>query len=213
MCAPTNTEIIYKLPHVPFPKTDVMVDIGTIEHPRCNIKKRSFSEIVKTALFCTSIFMVFILRGNNSVVDPLVRLSHQLESLDRLKKEFVDDELELSWDRQHIAELQSNIDSMKSSFGNLRKQFHQEEASLIQKNESFREAIASTTELHSSVQKLDRDVFLQLASQVEKAHMELDQEMAENAKLKKLLADTIDEMNRQNIPIPEVALRGSFKTA
>jgi len=183
----------------------------------CNAKKKSFNDIVKTALFCALCFSVLLLTGNNSfpspargsVVDEVVRTMINGDSLDRLKKHFVDDELELSWDRQHITELQDNMQLMKNSYGKLRSQFQEQEDNLRKKSESLRETIASTSNLHSSVRQLDQDMFLQLARQADRVHVDLDHERAENAELKKLLAETINEMKKQNIPIPQAALRGS----
>lgn len=144
------------------------------------------------------------------MMDQVSKLTHDLEPFNQLKKEFVDDELELSWDRQHIAELQDSMKSMKDSFEKVARTFGTEEEDLVKKNESLREALVTSSHLNSSVQKLDQGVFLQLSRQAARVHMELDAEMAENAALRKALADTMWDMEKQKMDVPQAAaLRGS----
>mmetsp|Transcript_8482 Transcript_8482/g.18987 ORF Transcript_8482/g.18987 Transcript_8482/m.18987 type:complete len:225 (-) Transcript_8482:154-828(-) len=219
MCAPKNTDVLYQLPEMPLYKcaSTIILECGNTTHAPSNTKKRSFDNIAKTALFCGSCFAVLLLRGSdifssNAMGNQIDTLIHDLDSFNRLKKELVDDELELNWDRQHMSELDDNIESMKGSFERLTHFYHQEEADLGKKNESLREALIISSDPHSSVHELDRDVFLQLSKQAGKVQSELDHEMAENAALKKRLAETITDMQNALLPVPEAAraaLRGS----
>lgn len=172
-------------------------------------RKRSFNDVIKTALLCGTCFMLVVLRGPSAIASPLAELIPDLNSLDTLKNEVVGDELELHWDRQHIRELQHNINSMRSSFDKLTQTFHEEESDLETKNTSLREALITTSDLNTSVQKFDKELLLQLTRQAEKVRMEYNKEVEENASLKKLLADTIHEMQENGVPVPQVALRGS----
>ena len=99
---------------------------------------------------------------------------------------------------------------MKDSFHRLTQTFHSEESSLTNKNESLREALMTTSDLNESIQKFDQELFLTLARQEEKIHVDYNKEVTENAVLRKMLKDTVQEMQHNGIPIPQAALRGSL---
>ena len=223
MCAPNLTNaLLHKLRPKPStkkcPSNNIVLESGTATtHSPPNARKRTFSDMLKTGLLFGLCFVVVLFKGNtifafsgtNATLDQISKLTHDLDSFDRLKKEFVNDELELRWDRQHIAELLENVQSMRDGFGRVTQSFYQQEHDLVKKNGSLREALITSSELNTNIRKLDHDEAVQLSKQVEKVHSELENEVAKNAVLKKLLAETIQEMQKENIPVSQAALRGS----
>lgn len=142
-----------------------------------NVKRRN-SDIAKTATVCGFCFLVCLVWGGNILTD-YQQPTGQFGSLGMLKQGIRDNDVELAWDEQHIEELEQNIMSMKSSLGGLTKKLHDEEVDLEEKNDFLR----NTQKLAAYTHDLT----------------------AENYELKKLLSETIEEMNAQNIPIPQEA--------
>ena len=216
MCVPTKANVVLQLPQAPKVKytSDLVVANGN-DKASGDITKRGLLDKVKCALFIASCLLVvggngiFSTPVSSGVMNRLSKLTHDLNSLDQLKKEFVDDELEIQWDRQHIRELQENTASMKESFKKLARTFDAETKNLYVGNESLREALAASAELQEEADKFDRQALMELSRQADMIHMQLDQEGRENARLRRLLAETMDVMRDENLPVPQAALRGA----
>jgi hypothetical protein len=78
-------------------------------------KPSAAKELIRTLVVFASMFVVFLLKGNTSLfrfntpcrislLREIDRLQHDLESFERLKKQYVDEEVQLQWDKQHILE-------------------------------------------------------------------------------------------------------------
>ena len=143
------------------------------------------------------------------LLDQIAKLTHDLDSFDRLKKSLIDDELEISWDRQHISQLEDNLRAMKGGFEKMTKQFQEEERVLIEKNQRMNEALVKTSQLNANAKKLDHDVIAQLSNEISKVHSEWVEEHEENIALRKLLAEKLQEIQKQGISLPKEHLRGS----
>lgn len=123
-------------------------------------------------------------------------LNHDLESFEKLKKSFIDDEMELSWDRQHVAELEENLKRMKSSFDMLTLQFSGEEKILKEKNRQMIEALKASSKIAADSIKLDHNVMKDISTELAKTEQEYAKEHVQNQELKKLIAEKAEEIKQ-----------------
>lgn len=106
MCKPSSDSVCYQLHHQHYPLTksdstvllDSVCETIVVHHSSSkNPRKRTFNDVLRTAVFCGACFAILIVGKHcNAFASPLVNLVHDIQSFDQLKKEFVDDELEVS---------------------------------------------------------------------------------------------------------------------
>ena len=179
-------------------QSHITVDSGSDGLQSCPLKKQSSTDNIKTLLILCSCFFVFVFRSYSTSIrssatsaDALLgqisKLTHDMDAFEELKKKYVDDELELSWDRQHVYELEANIKSMKMSFNQLTHQFNDEEKALKERNDKVREALKESSIMNSNALKLDNEVISTLSKELTKTESELAKEHTENLELKRLI--------------------------
>lgn len=175
-------------------------------------------DIMKTLMFLGSMFAVFLLKGNTtlfrintpsriSLLHQIEELKHDLESYEKLKKTYVDDAVQLSWDKQQITESEEVVHSMLNTTIELSQRFYEKEQHLIKKNEHIHEEIAELLKDGSAAGQLDHEAMLKISRAIEETYSKVNYEHRQNVALRQQIAQTIQEMKRQNMEIPEQILR------
>lgn len=142
------------------------------------------------------------------MLDQISKLKNDLDSFNRLKKSFVDDELELGWERQHISELETNIHGIENTLKQVSRKFREEEEELMEKNKQMNEVLQTAFQQNVNAQKLDHEAMAKLSRTISETYSQLDKEHRENTELRRQVAKMMEEMKLEHIPIPERSLRG-----
>lgn len=212
MCVPARSNFLRTLDHPPLAKcpSNVFLQIGNeIENASAirsppNARRRRFNIVLKKVLFGSCLTaaccFTFLSRGTHALSSRIDALARDIDSSERLKRDLVDEQLELRWERQHAEQLETTIASMRDSFGRAKRSFHEEETELVARNEVL---AAALDDRNSSVASA------RLSRHAAAAHAELESEEGDNALLKREFATMVSEMRKENIPLPQVALRGA----
>eukprot|EP01082_Thalassiosira_pseudonana_P003902 g2495.t1 g2495 contig12:234265-234945(+) len=219
MCVrPTNNTIRrVSMQHVPLKKysDSVLIDSGSATvYTLSSNKQHSVNDIFKTISILAVCFVFVLLKGSTSfhskpiTLDQISKLKNDLDSFNRLKKSFVDDELELGWDRQHISELETNIHGIENTLKQVSRKFREEEEELMEKNKQMNEVLQTAFQQNVNAQKLDHEAMAQLSRKISETYSQLDKEHRENTELRRQVAKMMEEMKLEHIPIPERSLRG-----
>eukprot|EP00804_Cyclotella_cryptica_P004177 CCRYP_014555-RA/>CCRYP_014555-RA protein AED:0.43 eAED:0.43 QI:0/-1/0/1/-1/1/1/0/219 len=178
-------------------------------------------DMIKTLTVLGSMFAVFLLKGNASLfrfntpsrislVHQIDELKHDLESYETLKKTYVDDAVQLSWDKQHIIESERVVNSMMNSSIELSQHFYDEEQKLIQENEQAHQLVAELSKHAADAVQLDHEAMLKISREVEESYSEAQNEHRQNVALRRQIAETMQELKRRNIEVPEHILQSLF---
>jgi hypothetical protein len=175
-------------------------------------------DTIKTLMVLGSMFALFLLKGNTSLFrfntpsrislqQQIQELKHDLESYEKLKKTYVDDAVQLSWDKQQITESEDVVHSMLNSTIERSQRFYDEEQKLIKKNEHAHEEVAELLKDGSASVQLDHEAMLKISRAIEETYTKVHHEHQQNVALRQQIAETIKEMRRQNIEVPEQILQ------
>lgn len=183
------------------------------------LTKPSFvKDIMKTLTVLVSLFVVFLLKGNTtlfrfntpsriSLLHQIDELKHDLESYEKLKKTYVDDAVQLSWDKQHIIESERVVQSMMNSSIELSQHFYDEEQKLLKENEHAHELVDELSKYASDAAQLDHEAMRKISRDIEESYSEVQNEHQRNIALRRQIAETLKELKLQNIEVPEHILQ------
>jgi cell division septum initiation protein DivIVA len=174
--------------------------------------------MIKTLTVLGAIFGVFLLKGNTSLfrfntpsrvslLHQIDELKHDLESYEKLKKTYVDDAVQLSWDKQHIIESENVVHSMMNSSIELSQHFYEEEQKLLKENEHAQELVAELSRHASDAVQLDHEAMRRVSREIEKSYSVAQNEHQKNVALRRQIAETMKELKRHNIAVPEHILQ------
>jgi hypothetical protein len=133
---------------------------------------------------------------NEALLDQLSKLSQDITSYNELKLYLDNDEIERSWDKQHISELEETITAMSKTFHKNIKSALDENKSLKSCTKKVREALRESmkqNEQESSSRPNDQ-VVATLTRQIIKANARLKDEHDETVWLKAMLAEKMEEL-------------------
>ena len=119
---------------------------------------------------------------NEALLDQLSKLSQDITSYNELKLYLDNDEIERSWDKQHISELEETITAMS-------KTFHKNIKSALDENKSLMKQNEQESSSHPNDQ-----VVATLTRQIIKANARLKDEHDETVWLKAMLAEKMEEL-------------------
>ena len=171
-------------------------------------------DIIKTLVVLGFVFAVFLLRGNTSLfrfhapsrlslLDRLQELQHDLQSYEELKKWYVDAEVKLSWEKQQITESEDVVHSLRNSTIDLSRRFYDQEQKLLRQNERAREELAEFAKAASAAAQLDHDAMLEISRDIEETYSQVLNKRQQNFDLRRQIAETIQEMKRHNMEVPD----------
>ncbi|KAL7518429.1 hypothetical protein ACHAWX_003252 [Stephanocyclus meneghinianus] len=171
-------------------------------------------DIIKTLVVLGFMFAVFLLRGNTSLfrfhapsrlslLHQLQELQHDLESYEELKKWYVDAEVKLSWEKHQIMESEDVVHSLQNSTIELSKRFYDQEQKLLRQNERAHEELAEFAKDAAAAAQLDHKAMLEISREIEKSYSQVHNKHQQNIALRRQIAETIQEMKRQNMEVPE----------
>lgn len=133
---------------------------------------------------------------NEALLDQLSKISQDITSYNELKLYLDNDEIERSWDKQHISELEETITAMSKTFHKNIKSALDENKSLKSCTKKVREALRESmkqNEQESSSHPNDQ-VVATLTRQIIKANARLKDEHDETVWLKAMLAEKMEEL-------------------
>ena len=171
-------------------------------------KNKTLVNVTKSVLLLGLCCFALTVRGISSsfkskesspdvLLDKISKLTRDLDAFDRLKKGFVNDEIELQWDQQHISDLEQRISNMKLGFEHFQEYEHAVEDSLRSENRDMKIAIAESAKQMQEDTSRDYVVLGTLAHEVKEATIQLEGERNLNIALQKTLDQMTKELEKQ----------------
>ena len=193
----------------------VVVDHGSEKHcPSAPPKQSIVKDLVIKAFVLASMFSVFLVKGNTTILrfntpsrvtllSEIDSRKHELESFQKLKKQYVDEETQLNWDKQHISESEDIVTSMLASSQELSERFHDEEHHIRQETEHMHKDLQAAARSNSNAAEQDHDSVRKLSRDIQETYKEVKQEHEETIQLRRQIAKTMEELRQKNIAVPE----------
>lgn len=177
-------------------------------------KPSAAKELIRTLVVFASMFVVFLLKGNTSLfrfntpcrislLREIDRLQHDLESFERLKKQYVDEEVQLQWDNQHILESEDIVTSMVSSSMELSTKFHEEEQHIKETSAHIHEDMQAASKLANVEHQKDDERVHSLSRDVQEMYLQTKHEHEETVALRRQIAETMEELRKQHVIVPQ----------
>eukprot|EP00578_Thalassiosira_sp_NH16_P027867 CAMPEP_0181085078 /NCGR_PEP_ID=MMETSP1071-20121207/5042_1 /TAXON_ID=35127 /ORGANISM="Thalassiosira sp., Strain NH16" /LENGTH=171 /DNA_ID=CAMNT_0023166865 /DNA_START=63 /DNA_END=578 /DNA_ORIENTATION=- len=164
------------------------------------MKNSNYISLIKKLFLLGTCFYFFILKCRSTYGD--------FTAFNFLKKHYIEDELQLRWDRQHISELESEMQSIKSEFDTSSQIFLRKKKELRQENLLLEKSIKDEAEYNSKLRSHQVSDMNIISEEMVESHVELNKEQTENIALKKVL----EEMKGQ-IEENQKSLRGNQSSA
>lgn len=125
-------------------------------------------------------------------------LQRQLQGYGDLKEEYVRDEIELRWDRQHLAELNDRRTALSKSLMHMSESFERDTDGLKKSNEHMARHLAALQEHGDEAKNKDLQIIHQIEEQTADAHRRANHEHAENMVLKEILSEMQSLLDIEN---------------
>jgi hypothetical protein len=148
-------------------------------------------------LFFPCLLFVIVLVGwsaelisTRSLEEQIAGLRRELEGYDEMKEQLIRNEIELSWDRQHLQELKNRESEINSSIEMMTEVHEQIENAMREKNEDYVNYRFRMEEKMDTVRQQNREALMRLEEQRQNARLAADQEHEFNI----VLHDILDEL-------------------
>lgn len=176
--------------------------------------QNAMKDVVTRAIVFASVFVVFLLRGNTSIfrfntpnrvtlVTEIESLKQDLQSFEKLKKQYIDEETQLNWDKQHIAESEDIAASILASSRELSERFHAEEHHIKEVTEHMHEHMQLAAKSNANAAVRDHESVINLSRDIQETYKEAKQENQEKLALRRQIAKAIEELQQKNIDVPQ----------
>lgn len=163
------------------------------------------------------VFAVLILGWSTSLLSSdepsLATLQNQIRNLqrdlrgfDKMKDEYIREEIEIIWDKQHLHELNEQQSELTRDLSHLSQSFEQESSALRDNQRQMNRALSALHESNDKMRGRDMEVLKRLDEESGKAQEKMHQEHEEHV----VLEDILGEM-RQLLDIQRSRLRGASK--
>ncbi|KAL7490079.1 hypothetical protein ACHAW6_015806 [Cyclotella cf. meneghiniana] len=163
------------------------------------------------------VFAVLILGWSTSLLSSdepsLATLQNQIRNLqrdlwgfDKMKDEYIREEIEITWDKQHLHELNEQQSELTRDLSHLSQSFEQEASALRDNQRQMNRALSALHESNDKMRSRDMEVLKRLDEESGKAQEKMHQEHEEHV----VLQDILGEM-RQLLDIHRSRLRGASK--
>ena len=137
-------------------------------------------------------------------------LQRQLQGYGDLKEEYVRNEIELRWDRQHLAELNDRRTALRKSLMHMSESFERDTDGLKKSNEHMARHLAALQERSDEAKNKDLQIIHQIEEQTADAHRRANHEHAENMVLKEILSEMQSLLDIENAKaVTKEKLRGA----
>ncbi|KAL7482395.1 hypothetical protein ACHAW6_008069 [Cyclotella cf. meneghiniana] len=142
-----------------------------------------------------------------SLQNQINNLQRDLQGFDKMKEEYIHEEIELAWEKQHLSELNEQQSELNSGLSHLTESFKQEVSAQRDNQRQISRALSSLHESNQKMRARDMRVLRELNEESLKAHGKLNEEHQEYV----VLNDVLGEM-RQLLEIQRSGIRGAPKS-
>ncbi|KAL3777542.1 hypothetical protein ACHAWO_005961 [Cyclotella atomus] len=194
----------------------VVVNHGTDGQPPSTPSKPSAAvkDITIKSLVIASMFVVFLFKANTSIfrfntpsrvslLDEIDHLKHDLKAYEALKEQYVNEEMQLQWDKQHITESEEVVTSMIASSKDLSDRFHDVEQHMKEENDHMHEGIQAASKSSTNAAKHDHETVMKLSKDIQETNAEARHAHEETVSLRRQISEMMEELSQKNIKIPE----------
>lgn len=194
----------------------VVVNHGTDGQPQQTPSKPNAAtkDIAIKSLVLASMFIVFIFKGNTSIfrfntpsrvslLNEIDHLKYDLKAYEALKEQYVHEEMQLQWDKQHITESEEVVTSMLASSKDLSDRFHDVQQHIKEESDHMHEDIQAATKSSNNAAKHDHETVMMLSQDIQKTNSEAKHEHEETVSLRRQISKVIEELNQKNIKVPD----------
>eukprot|EP00804_Cyclotella_cryptica_P004191 CCRYP_014554-RA/>CCRYP_014554-RA protein AED:0.35 eAED:0.35 QI:0/-1/0/1/-1/1/1/0/179 len=143
-----------------------------------------------------------------SLQKQILNLQRDLRGFDKMKEEYVREEIEIIWDKQHLLELNDQQSELNTNLSHLTESFKQEASALRDNRHQMDRALSALHDSNDQMRSQDMEVLRRLDEESGKAHEKMHEEHQEHV----VLEDILGEM-RQLLDIQRSGLRGAPKSA
>jgi DNA repair exonuclease SbcCD ATPase subunit len=142
----------------------------------------------------------------------LSNLQRQLQGFDKLKEDYVREEIELGWDRQHLTELKDRRAELSNSLAQMSDAFKEGARNLRDNNSEMARALAAMHAHNVKMRTNDMKTIQHLKDEAAIVHEKVHHEREENADLKEILGEirSLLDIEKANA-VTQEGLRGSPK--
>eukprot|EP00569_Conticribra_weissflogii_P006873 CAMPEP_0171329812 /NCGR_PEP_ID=MMETSP0878-20121228/1555_1 /TAXON_ID=67004 /ORGANISM="Thalassiosira weissflogii, Strain CCMP1336" /LENGTH=207 /DNA_ID=CAMNT_0011829933 /DNA_START=47 /DNA_END=670 /DNA_ORIENTATION=- len=141
----------------------------------------------------------------DKLLDQIAKLTHDLDAFEKLKEQFTSDEIELLWDKQHIADLEGRITEMKTGFGSFAEKEIEVKRGLKKQHEEIENLFVDNWKRFEAERENDQQILKDLVTKVRSTHQQMQEEHIENESMKRALEMMTREIERSQ----KARLRGS----
>jgi len=163
------------------------------------------------------IFAVLILGWSTSLLsfdepslgtlqNQIQNLQRDLRGFDKMKDEYIREEIEIVWDKQHLLELNEQQSELNRDLSHLSESFEQEASALRDNQRQMNRALSALHESNDKMRAQDMEVLKRLDEESGKAQEKMHEEHQEHV----VLQDILGEM-RQLLDVQRSRLRGAPK--
>ena len=166
-------------------------------------KNRGFASILKSILLMGTCFVALLLRTHSShssphiILDKIYQLNRDLNAIEYLKKQYIQDEIEIKVDRQRINELEQQIKSMRQGFEKTTTFFSHQKDALASANVHIQDALATSTKLNDEMREERVHEMQKLSRDISNTRNEMNEEKEENLELRRLLGEMKEELEKR----------------
>jgi chromosome segregation ATPase len=167
--------------------------------------------------FCFGIIVLkWEQRGEPSIASlemQLTNIQRQLQGFDRLKEDYIREEIELGWEKQHLTELKDRRAELSTSLAHMSDTFKKNARNLEDNNSEMARALAAMHEHNMKMKENDMKTIQHLKKEAAIVHEKVDHERDENSDLKEILDEIRSLLDIQKAnAVTNEGLRGSPKS-
>lgn len=182
--------------------------------PNAPLKQGVIYDIATKALFIApmiSIFLVadsiLILRTNTpsrvALLNEIDRLEHNLESYKILKKKYQDEEVQLNWDKRHIKESESIVQTMLTKSQEVKERSYSEERAIKEETKHMQDDLHRDINANNMAAQHNSEAVHDLKKEIQRIQHEIKLEQDETVALRRQIAQTMTNLSHKNISLPE----------
>jgi hypothetical protein len=123
----------------------------------------------------------------NSLENQISSLRRELQGFDEMKEEYIWDEIELSWDQQHLQQLNEQQAQLNGGFSTNGRVFQTRPIALRNNQKEMNKALSELRASNYRKREQDMDLLRHFSEESAKVHQKVDYEHRQNLVLKDIL--------------------------